>query len=153
MEKANKQTLAVDTLCGRYSIYNKELRTSWKEHVSVYLNTKLAKPITLEPKHVYTVIYGNTIEQIKDNIGSTNFNWSTHVNIDTYDVSSEENVCICWEKDHIKYYFDCELMHVWTYEQGENRYYKARYNAISMYTLDSYGNVHFLAKDDGKFDR
>lgn len=143
--KKNKEIFSINVRCLRLSVHNKELSSSGRETAEVFIDTKLAKPLECG-RGIGVAIYGNTIEQIIHNIGSTEFNWSTHVEIYTHDVSSKEKMRICWEKDGVKYYFICELMHVWTHSEKNNRYFEARYNATSMYTLDSDGNCHYLVK-------
>ena len=143
--KTRKET-SINVRCERLSIHNKRLKSSGHETAEVFFDTKLAKPMECD-KGIGVTIYGNSIEQIMYNIGSTDFNWSTHVIITTKDVSSKETMRISWEKEGIKYYFICELMHVWTQGEKNNRYLEARYNATSMYTLDSDENIHYLVKN------
>lgn len=143
--KTRKET-SINVRCERLSIHNKRLKSSGHETAEVFIDTKLAKPMECD-KGIGVTIYGNTIEQIICNIGSNDFNWSTHVEICTQDVSSKEKMRICWKKYGIKYYFICELMHVWAQGGKNNRYFEARYNATSMYTLDSDENIHYLVKN------
>lgn len=147
--KKNKEITPINVHCERLSVYNKQLKASGHETAKVYIDTKLAKPIECE-NNVQVTIYGNTIEQIVKNIGSTEYNWSTHVMIATKELSSKEKIRICWEKSGVEYNFLCELMHADTNGQGKSRYFDARYYATAMYTLDSDGNIHYLVKNGSR---
>ena len=130
MEK--KKVIELATVnCSRISVYKKPLKTSREEMATIYVGEKFIDNVM--PDGIPDVtIYGNTVEQIKNEIGSVDMNWSTHATIFMKEVSSEEEIFILWTKNGKEFLFPCKLMSILPFPHEKGIGYMARYMAFKM---------------------